>query len=130
MNTNELKDFQKLHRQLTGLCKDMETLSTNSPEKIINEFKLKLINRLLVRISIFLGNELQPFSDFCELKKESTYSDVVVFANQFLVCFEEYRARNIRLRNGQWFWVVVEKGDGEEEYIPIDRFGEGTDEGS
>ena len=134
MNRANLQEFEKVYRQFQDLKKEVGSLSgkeAKSPHEAVSEIKLRLINQLVVRANQFLG-AAGPFSEFTGFQAENaSNSDVTLVAGQYLACFEAYRARNIKLRHGKWFWVVEvaqEGGQPTVEYVAVEPSKGGTDE--
>jgi len=108
MKRAEVDTFEKLVGQLTSLYEELAVLSKKSPNDVINEFKLKIVNSLLAQANQFLGEKYVPFADFEVFDEDDVprNSDVVLMLSQYLQCFEKYRADNIVPGVGGWHWPV------------------------
>ena len=80
MNREEVEIFLKIKPQLISAYDEISLLSKKKPTECINEFKLKLINSILLVANKILGEKYMPFpEDFTQFSKEEmpNNSDVV-----------------------------------------------------
>ncbi len=117
MKRKDVDEFEKLFGQLQGIYNEISALSKKSPNDAVNTFKLKFINQLLQDANFFLNYIYRPFSDFSQFNSDDVpqNSDVVFMLSQYIQCFEKFRADNVTIRHGSWYWAVTaekgEKGD-------------------
>jgi len=73
----------------------------------MNEFKLKLINKILAKANDIL-KEMKPFDDFDEFDVDSlpNNGDVAIILGQYINCLEELRKDNLHLHSGWWYWNI------------------------
>lgn len=97
MKKNEVITFEKIFDQLTSSYDELSILSKKKPTDAINEFKLKLINKLLTEANKLLKNKYKPFDDFdtFELEILPFNSDVVLILSQYLTRMERLKADNV-----------------------------------
>ena len=104
-NKDEIDVFEKLYSQIEGLHQEIGTLSKKSPSDAINPFKLKMINKVLIRANSMLQNKYKPFEDFDSFEDDDvpTNSDVTLILSQYYECMEKMRSDNI---NEYGYWLV------------------------
>lgn len=104
-NKEEIDVFEKLYGQIDGLHQEIGTLSKKSPSDAVNPFKLKMINKVLVRANVTLGDKYKPFDDFDSFEEDDvpTNSDVTLILSQYYECMEKMRSDNI---NQYGFWLI------------------------
>jgi len=110
--SSDIDKFEKIEAQLKALHEEIELLSKKKPDDGINQFKLKLVNSLLVKANEILGTEYKPFSDFdiFDLNSIPTNSDVVMILAQYLNCMEKFRSDNIESNDyNVWTWKIKGK---------------------
>jgi len=113
MTLKEIEQYEKLQAQLEGLHNEMGFLSKKSPGDGVNKFKLKLINKIIAEINLFLKEDYRPFADFGSFDEDTlpTNSDVVLILAQYLNCLEKLRADNINYRYHKWLWNVSDDAE-------------------
>jgi hypothetical protein len=104
-NKDEIDVFEKLYSQIEGLHQEIGTLSKKSPSDAINPFKLKMINKVLIRANGILRTKYKPFEDFDSFEEDDipTNSDATLILSQYYECMEKMRSDNIN-QNG--FWLI------------------------
>jgi len=109
LKRSEVDLFEKLTGQLTSTHQEISSLAKKSPNDAVNEFKLKLVNALMVQCNSFFGREYVPFDDFTVFSVEQlpTNSDVSFVAAQYLECAEKFRADHIKQSGGRWYWQLA-----------------------
>lgn len=115
MNNNQVDEFETLNGQLLAFHLEMNTLVKKSPNDALNKFKLGLVNSVLGKANVFLGDKRLPFPDFRVFDEAAvpSISDVLMILAQYLCAFEKLRTENITMRmGGAWFWRIP--GDSEE----------------
>lgn len=122
MTRKEIANFDKVAVQLDSFYAETAILVKKDPKAEMNIFKLKLINKVLVKANDILG-DMKPFDDFSEFDLDSmpNNGDVAMILGQYINCLEELRKDNIHMSSGRWFWNIDENGTGEEirTYIPL-----------
>jgi hypothetical protein len=116
MNTAEINQFEKVQGQLEGLLSEITVLSKKSPNDVINKFKLKFINEIILGGNNVLGKAYKPLDSFEQFDEDElpSNSDVTFILSQYLNCFEKLRADNIyreRKYDGskyfhEWYWAL------------------------
>lgn len=104
-NKDEIDVFEKLYSQIEGLHQEIGTLSKKSPSDAINPFKLKMINKVLIRANSMLQNKYKPFEDFDSFEDDDipTNSDATLILSQYYECMEKMRSDNI---NEYGYWII------------------------
>lgn len=122
MTRKEIANFDKVAVQLDSFYAETAILVKKDPKAEMNIFKLKLINKVLVKANDILG-DMKPFDDFSEFDLDSmpNNGDVAMILGQYINCLEELRKDNIHMSSGRWFWNIDGNGTGEEirTYIPL-----------
>lgn len=121
MTREEIATFDKVAVQLDSFYTETSVLVKKDPKTEMNIFKLKLINKVLVKVNEILG-PMKPFDDFSEFDLEDipNNGDVAMILGQYISCLEELRKNNVHISSGRWYWNV----DGDENsqeirtYIP------------
>ena len=88
MKEEEIDIFEKTLNQLEGLHTEVSTLSKKSYTDALNDFKLKLVNQVLLSCNDILGKKYKPFDDFDSFDTEQlpSNSDVTLVLSQYLNC--------------------------------------------
>jgi hypothetical protein len=111
MNKSDVDVFEKLSGQLISVYEEISLLSKKNPNDAVNKFKLRFLNKLLDDSNKFLTDEYKPYEEFNIFDEDDMpqNSDVVFILSQYLQCFEKFRADQVILEYGTWYWHV--KGD-------------------
>lgn len=85
MLRENIEKFDELHSKLNSLKGDFIVLSGKKPNETVNEFKLKLINKMLTQINDLIG-AFKPEEDFevFDIDCLPTNSDVLMMLNLYL----------------------------------------------
>lgn len=122
MTKEEIATFDKVAVQLDSFYTETAILVKKDPKAEMNIFKLKLINKVLVKANSILGN-MKPFDDFSEFNLDDmpNNGDVAMILGQYINCLEELRKDNIHVFGGSWYWIVDGDKDSREirTYIPV-----------
>ena len=122
MTKEEILKFDKTATQLQALHDEVAVLVKKDPKAEVNEFKLKLINKVLVTANDILG-DMKPFDGFevFDIDALANNGDVAMIISQYINCMEELRKDNVHMFSGRWYWNV----DGNKEkndirtYMPL-----------
>lgn len=111
MTREEIANFDKVATQLDSFYQETTVLVKKDPKAEMNTFKLKLINKVLLKANELLG-EMKPFDDFSEfdLDEIPNNGDVAMILGQYINCLEELRKDNVHMYAGYWYWNI----DGED----------------
>lgn len=96
MTKADVELYDKLHGQLLTMRAQFEALSKKNPNDVVNEFKIGLVNKLLVDINGLIGN-YKPFPDF-ELFENVPIvfnSDVLLILAHYLTAMNRFKSANI-----------------------------------
>ena len=87
--------YDKLHGQLLTMRVQFEALSKKTPNDVVNEFKLGLVNKLLADINGLIGN-YKPFPDFEQFENSPKVfnSDVLLILAQYLTAMSRFKNAN------------------------------------
>ncbi len=115
MTEEQIEVFEKTEAQLAGLHTEIGILSKKRPDKAVNGWKLKFVNKILEKANGILEERYRPFGGFeaFEAIGGPTNSDVVMMLAQYVRCMDKMRGDNVYVKMGKWFWCV----DGERSYI-------------
>ena len=108
MKRADVELFEKVTTQLTNLHHEMSALAKKTPNDAINTFKLQFVNAVLAKCNKLLGSRYRPFPEFEEFAAEdmASNSDVTFVLSQYIACAEVFRAANIYMRHGDWYWDI------------------------
>jgi hypothetical protein len=97
MSNFNIEEFKKILNQLEGLHEEISNLSKKSYSDALNLFKLKLVNKVLLRTNSLLGKKYKPFDDFENFNEDDipSNSDVALVLSQYINCMESLREENI-----------------------------------
>jgi phage-related tail protein len=70
MIKNEIDLFEKVQTQLENIYDEISLLSKKSQNDVLNSFKLKLINKVIVDANSLLKASYKPFDEFDIFKEE------------------------------------------------------------
>ena len=84
MHRKDVELYEELNSKLISLKGDIALLSAKKPNETVNEFKLKLINKMLAQINDLI-KEFKPENDFeaFDLDVLPTNSDVLMMLNLY-----------------------------------------------
>lgn len=121
MTREEIATFDKVAVQLDSFYTETAVLVKKDPKAEMNVFKLKLINKVLVKANEILGS-MKPFDDFSEFNLDDmpNNGDVAMILGQYINCLEELRKDNVHMFAGFWYWNIEGEEDSREirTYIP------------
>ena len=106
MTIEQIADFEKILAQLKSFYNDTIVLVKKNPKEEMNTFKLKLINKVLVKANAIVGDS-NPFDDFTEFDIEGDMpnnSDVAMILGQYINCMEVIKKDNVHPFSGRWYW--------------------------
>lgn len=108
MNEKQIQEFIKVQSQIKGSYDEVGILSKKNPDGVINEFKLKFINKTLIEANKLLTESYKPFDDFNNFDETKLpfNSDVVFMLSHYLECMEKLRRDNIVNDYGTWYWMA------------------------
>lgn len=112
MNIQQVETFLKLQPQLKSSYEEISLLSKKKPTDVLNKFKLKFINSILVRANEILGEKYKPFPNEFDIFNEDDLpnnGDVVFILSHYLTSLEKLRCDNITYSDYDWHWVVSGK---------------------
>jgi hypothetical protein len=108
MITRERADkLEKLTGQLEGIHSEISALAKKSAKDAVNEFKLKIINAVLLQCNEMLEAGYRPIGDFEQFDTDTvpSNSDVTFVASQYLQALEKLRSDNVRhTPGGEWIY--------------------------
>lgn len=104
----DVENLEKVIGQLQGAHAEISQLAKKSPNNSLNKFKLNLINKVLERANVVLGDKYRPFADFEQFDADDvpTTSDVTMVLAQYMEETERYRSDNVKYHGGAWYYVV------------------------
>jgi hypothetical protein len=93
VDATTVQEFDKLHGQLQAFYEEVSILSKKNPDGKLNKFKLDLINGILKKATVFLGDSYRPFPDFETFPDEDlpSTSDVGMMLSQYLGSMNRFR---------------------------------------
>lgn len=88
---------------LNGMYLEMQELSKKKPDTALNEYKIKVINRILTPAKELLQYEdTYPFLDILNSDDIPTNSDVILILNQYIRAMHLYKDKYFSFNNNKW----------------------------
>lgn len=111
MTLKEVIIFEKNIIQINNLYKELSVISKKKHNDLINEFKLKHVNKLIEIANTLLSIDDRPFTDFVVFDDDDTptISDVVMIISQYIECLERLKLYNVTKESLDWFWIIDDK---------------------
>ena len=116
MTVEQIADFEKILAQLKSFYDDTNVLVKKNPREEMNTFKLKLINKVLVKANAIVGDS-KPFADFTEFNIDEDMpnnSDVSMILGQYISCMEVIKKDNVHPYSGRWYWKTTDDAESRE----------------
>lgn len=116
MTVEQIADFEKILAQLKSFYDDTNVLVKKNPREEMNTFKLKLINKVLVKANAIVGDS-KPFADFAEFNIDEDMpnnSDVSMILGQYISCMEVIKKDNVHPYSGRWYWKTTDDAESRE----------------
>lgn len=87
--------YDKLHGQLMTMKTQFDALSKKTPNDVVNEFKIGLVNKLLVDINELIG-DYKPFPNFEQFENSPRVfnSDVLLILAHYLTAMSRFKVAN------------------------------------
>lgn len=105
MQRKDIEKYNELNSKLISLKGDITLLSAKKPNETVNEFKLKVINKVLVQINDLIGG-FKPEDDFVAFDFDvlPTNSDVLLMLNLYLNSMSRFKDANSveKSKNDDW----------------------------
>lgn len=94
----DVEQFDKLQGQLVTMKLQFVALSKKNPNDVVNEFKIGLVNKLLVDINGLVG-DYKPFPDFDQFEDSPKVfnSDVLLILAHYLTAMGRFKSANITI---------------------------------
>jgi hypothetical protein len=92
---SQKQEYKNLFPLLTDVLREIKELSKKKQDGILNELKVKTINRILTRLKILLAEE--PLNDFLDLLNEDSLpsnSDAVLVIVQFETALTQFEKKH------------------------------------
>lgn len=92
-----------------GVLKEVRELSKKKPEATMSASKVKIVNRVLNDLLVFLKNE--PAGKYLEALDDQSLpqmSDAVLTMVQFESALNAFRSRYNKYINGEHYWITSE----------------------
>lgn len=107
----EIDEYIKLLIQTDKAFQDFSDLSKKKPNDGVNKFKLKLINKLLMKANSILDEQNKPFDDFEQFDEDDvpSNSDVVLILTQYVACLKKFGRDQTIYQNLKHFWLIKGK---------------------
>ncbi len=91
----QVEAFDRVQPMLVALHRELSELSKKKQEGVLNELKVRHVNRLLTAVKATLGSD--PSTVFLELLDEETLpenSDAVLILGQWLAAMQQFKSRH------------------------------------
>lgn len=101
---SEIEILVKLLIQLKELLNDFLELSKKKPNDSVNNFKLKLVNKILATANGIIDEQNRPFDDFDSFDGNDlpSNSDVVLILTQYYSCLRKFGREQTKYSR----WVI------------------------
>ena len=95
MQRKDVEKYSELYSKLSTMKGDIALLSAKKPNEPVNEFKLKVINKVLAQINELVG-DFKPEDDFeaFDLDVLPTNSDVLMMLNLYMNGMSRFKDTN------------------------------------
>ena len=90
----QVEEFERLFSLLSHLVSDMNIFSKKKPDGVLNQLKVKMINKVLLQIKEFFSND--PVATFLETLDEETLptnSDTMLILGQFSSAMSQFKEK-------------------------------------
>jgi hypothetical protein len=107
----QIEEFKMLTELLESIYNEMKEFSKKKPDEPLNSFKVKNVNRVLVKVKDILKNE--PTSIFLDVLDDETLptnSDAILVIGQFQASMDRFKKKYyLYLKfSGEWQWNTKE----------------------
>lgn len=104
----DIETLEKFIGQLHVLHSEISQLARKSPNDGLNEFKLKLVNKILKSGNSLMIGSYRPFDDFEQFDEDSlpSNSDVTMIIAQYMEQAERFRSDNVVYHAYKYYYVV------------------------
>jgi hypothetical protein len=108
-NEDDIEHLEKLIGQLNRLYSEISQLVKKSQNDALNNFKLKLVNKVLAIGNLLLQGSYRPFDDFEQFDEDElpTNSDVAMILAQYIEQTERYRSDNVVMHEFRWKYIIA-----------------------
>lgn len=114
VSREDIDEFEMVAGQLERAYAELASLGKGKGADALNEFKLRLLNALLLRANALLGDRYVAVPGFEQFDVEMlpSTSDALLVVSQYLGALEKLRGDNVRLDRGRWVWVIDGEASG------------------
>lgn len=104
--TDFVDEFEAVETQIASARDEILVLVKKAPHDALSEFKLGVVNGLLLRANALL-DEQRPMAGFDQFDAAAlpSVSDVAMVFGQYLAALENLRVRHIQQKAGYWYWA-------------------------
>lgn len=101
VTSKQVSDYVIMTPLLNSLYSEFQELSKKKSQEVLNEKKVKLVNRLLTPILEILKDEpTRPFLDLLDDEDLPQNSDVILMLGQFQAAMKSFQLRHYDRKNG------------------------------
>jgi len=109
--TKRAEEFDMLFPILESVFIEMGELSKKKQDGVLNELKVKMINRILLKVKAILKDD--PTVEFLDILDEislPTNSDAVLIIAQFKAAMQQYKVKyyGYNSRAGKTTWLTID----------------------
>ncbi|AEV99701.1 hypothetical protein A4D02_35435 [Niastella koreensis] len=102
----EVLQYEMLEPILDSLFIEIKELSKKKQDGVLNETKVKMVNRVLTKIKALLANDpTNEFLDLLDEEKPPTNSDAVLILAQFQTAMEQFKRKH--WNRGAHTWDIL-----------------------
>ena len=111
MNVHEVENFTRLFPLMESAYEEIGAVSRNNPAQVLNSFKMRFVNELLIRANTILEDEYRPFPEFIKFTEDMTpnMSDILFILAEYLSALETMKTEHIQKEKEyphEWFWII------------------------
>ncbi len=100
---SDITNYKMLNELVEAMYLEMKELSKKKPDDLLNEFKVKTVNRGLEKLKALLKSE--PTVEFLDILDEEALpsnSDTVLIISQHIAALKQFRNRYYRCDEGTY----------------------------
>ena len=107
----QIEEFKMLTELLKSIYDEMKEFSKKKPDEPLNAFKVKNVNRVLIKVKNILTNE--PTVEFLDILDDETLptnSDAILIIGQFNASMDSFKTKywTYNKFEGEWSWNTKE----------------------
>jgi len=103
------EEFDMIYPILNSIFNEIKELSKKKQDGALNEIKVKMANRILSKIKLFLKDDpTNEFLDLLDVEILPTNSDAVLIITQFLAAMAQFKERYYGWNGQEDAWTTID----------------------